>query len=606
MLPLALAAGTLCAGLATTVLVWNGLRTGDDRQLRAEFDFRVREVVQRIDRRMATYEQVLRGVRAHVLASPRLPEPAAFRTYADTLQLRQFYPGIQGIGVALLHDATRSSVAMIEPLDVMNRRALGFDMYAEPVRHAAMARAGATGQAALTGQVRLVQEGEAAGQPGFLMYLPLYQGADRKALYGWAYGAFRMNDFMRGLDGEREADLDVAVYDGAAKAPASCMYGCADRAAMSRFDTTRTLQIAGRPWLVRVRSNPAFEARMASQQAAWASVAGVIVSLLSAMLVWLLALGRHRARLLARRMTDDLHRSHERLRQERTRLVSILENANDAFVAVDHAGLVTYWNAQAEHTFGWPAAAALGQPLRGLLFPGAQQELDRLLAFDATPCPSGPGQRLQLTATARDGKPVPVELSCSIAHHGGRAALHGFIRDLSADKAAAAREAQRQRELHDAQQALHRAQKLEAVGKLTGGVAHDFNNVLQVIYGNVQAVAAAPGGADTPRRLDGALAAVERGARLSGQLLAFARRQPLEPVVINLARTLRNVDDLLRRALGDGVELTTRVQPGLWNTLVDPNRLENVILNLAINARDAMAGSGTLQVELANHVLDAR
>ena len=199
---------------------------------------------------------------------------------------------------------------------------------------------------------------------------------------------------------------------------------------------------------------------------------------------------------------------------------------------------------------------------------------------------------------------MPVELSCSRVDSDGTPALHGFIRDLSARKAAAAREEQRQRDLQQAQRALNRAQKLEAVGKLTGGVAHDFNNVLQVIYGNVQAVALAPRAPEAPRRLEGALAAVERGANLSRQLLAFARRQPLEPVVINLARLLRNVDDLLHRALGEGVELATRVEPGLWNTLADPNQLENVLMNLAINARDAMAGQGRLTIELSNAVLD--
>ncbi|WBS00970.1 CHASE domain-containing protein [Pseudoduganella sp. SL102] len=627
----ALALGTLCAGLAATALVWNGLREGHDREVRAEFDYRVRELQARIARRMATYQQVLRGAQAYALATPPLPGAAAFRTYVGTLQLRQDYPGIQGIGIALVERGAgprRSSVVMIEPLDVMNRRALGYDMFAEPVRRAAMERARDTGDAALSGQVRLVQEGSGTGQPGFLMYLPLYTQAAQgmamdaannvtnnvsnnadnnaqqrgRAFQGWVYGAFRMHDFMTGLNGEREADLHVAVYD-ATPEPPNCMYGCAYPDGTARLDELRTIAVAGRPWILRVRSNPVFEERMASQQAAWAGVAGIIVSILSALLVWLLAQGRDRARQLARRITEDLQRSYGKLRHERSRLISILDNANDAFVAMDAAGAITYWNAQAERIFGWNVAEALGRPLRHL-FPGEQPELDRLLAFDDSAFENGRGQRLELVAATREGLPVPVELSCSRVDSDGAPALHGFIRDLSASKAAATREAQRQQDLQQARQALSRAQKLEAVGKLTGGVAHDFNNVLQVIYGNVQAVAMAPRAPDTPRRLAGALAAVERGANLSRQLLAFARRQPLAPVVINLARLLRNIDDLLHRALGEGIELATRVEAGLWNTLADLNQLENVVLNLAINARDAMAGQGQLTIELSNAVLD--
>jgi PAS domain S-box-containing protein len=166
-----------------------------------------------------------------------------------------------------------------------------------------------------------------------------------------------------------------------------------------------------------------------------------------------------------------------------------------------------------------------------------------------------------------------------------------------------------------AEEALRQSQKMEAVGQLTGGVAHDFNNVLQIISGNLhllqlqargeQARGEQAGGDATMRkRLEMAIAAVERGARLSSQLLAFARRQPLQPVVSNLGRLVSRMDDLLRRTLGEAIEIVTVVGSGLWNTLVDPGQIENVILNLAINARDAMQGAGRLTIEVGNAVLD--
>lgn len=156
-----------------------------------------------------------------------------------------------------------------------------------------------------------------------------------------------------------------------------------------------------------------------------------------------------------------------------------------------------------------------------------------------------------------------------------------------------------------AEAALLQAQKMEAVGKLTGGVAHDFNNVLQIIGGNLQlldsTLASQP---ESHRRLRTALTAVGRGARLASQLLSFGRRQPLEPRVLNLGRLLRGMDELLRHALGERVEIETVIAGGLWNACVDPHHLENVILNLAINARDAMRGDGRLTIEAGNAMLD--
>ena len=159
--------------------------------------------------------------------------------------------------------------------------------------------------------------------------------------------------------------------------------------------------------------------------------------------------------------------------------------------------------------------------------------------------------------------------------------------------------------LREAQEAIQRAQKMEALGQLTGGVAHDFNNLLQVIGGNLQLLKRETAGDErAERRIDFALAAVTRGAKLASQLLAFGRRQPLEPRVVNLGRFLHGMDDMLRRAIGAEIELETVVSGGLWNTFVDPGQIENAILNLAINSRDAMDGQGRLTLEAGNVLLD--
>ncbi|WP_267433314.1 PAS domain-containing protein [Sphingomonas sp. GM_Shp_1] len=160
-------------------------------------------------------------------------------------------------------------------------------------------------------------------------------------------------------------------------------------------------------------------------------------------------------------------------------------------------------------------------------------------------------------------------------------------------------------ERRQAEMKLAQAQKMETIGKLTGGVAHDFNNLLQVVSGNLQLLGKDVAGNDrAEQRVANAMAGVSRGSKLAAQLLAFGRRQALEPKVVNVTRFVQGMDDMLRRAIGEGVEIETIVGGGLWNTFIDPNQIENALLNLAINARDAMNGQGKLTIELSNAHLD--
>ena len=154
------------------------------------------------------------------------------------------------------------------------------------------------------------------------------------------------------------------------------------------------------------------------------------------------------------------------------------------------------------------------------------------------------------------------------------------------------------------QERLRRAQRMEAVGHLTGGVAHDFNNILQVIRGNLELIAAKVKDREASQRLKNALHGADRAAALTRQLLAFARRQPLEPRVVDLGRQVKDMAEMLRRTLGEGIEIETVIAGGLWNTLADPAQVESAVLNLALNARDAMPDGGRLTIEIANAVLD--
>jgi PAS domain S-box-containing protein len=178
--------------------------------------------------------------------------------------------------------------------------------------------------------------------------------------------------------------------------------------------------------------------------------------------------------------------------------------------------------------------------------------------------------------------------------------VYGIARDITADKA-------REAELAEAQEQLRQAQKMEAVGQLTGGIAHDFNNLLQVVIGNLEILhRGLPADAARLRRsADNAMSGARRAAVLTARLLAFSRRQPLAPRPVDANGLVAGMSELLGRTLGETVRIETALADGLWRAEADPNQLESAILNLAVNARDAMPDGGTLAIETANARLDS-
>ena len=297
------------------------------------------------------------------------------------------------------------------------------------------------------------------------------------------------------------------------------------------------------------------------------------------------------------------------LAHEQHRFDVILQHSHDAFVAVGSDGYVTHWNASAERMFGWNTAEAIGSPMAELIIP-AEFRTRHTIGFQRF-VQSGRGavsrNVIEVTAMHRSGRRFPAELAVAGFPEGALFAVSSFIRDISDRKASERSAAERSLALEDTRQALQHAQKLEAVGKLTGGIAHDFNNVLQIISGNVQLLQNyPPTDAMLQQRLRSIGSAVARGSKLSSQLLAFARRQPLQPTAINPLRTLRDRDDLLQRALGEAIRIQYRSDEALWNVFVDAGQLENVVMNLAINARDAMAaGGGEFSLEFRNRLVNA-
>lgn len=291
--------------------------------------------------------------------------------------------------------------------------------------------------------------------------------------------------------------------------------------------------------------------------------------------------------------------AEEVLRKREQEFRLLVQGVTDyALYMLDPSGVITSWNAGAQRIKGYAEAEVLGTHFSRFYTPEDQA--------------SGLPKRALATALAEgrfehEGWRVRKDGSRFVAHvvidpiHDADGKFVGYAkitRDVTERRAAA-------EALKRSEQALLQSQKMETIGKLTGGVAHDFNNLLQVIAGNLQLLSRDVAGNErAERRVQNAIAGVRRGAKLAGHLLAFGRRQTLEPKVIHLGRFISTMDDVLQRALGEAVQVQTDVAEGLWNTCIDLAQLENALLNLAINARDAMDGEGKLTVEIGNALLD--
>jgi signal transduction histidine kinase/CheY-like chemotaxis protein/CHASE3 domain sensor protein len=266
-------------------------------------------------------------------------------------------------------------------------------------------------------------------------------------------------------------------------------------------------------------------------------------------------------------------------------LQATLETLQDPIFVLDAEGHAVAWNGAFTRLAGWDSAR---DPV-----PGREQLLsDRYPATRALlqPLKLGEPQR-QSQATAR------------VSYEGRD---YEVSRGEMADGGAVVRCVDVTEKLRD-DAALRQGQKMEAVGQLTGGMAHDFNNILQVIQANLDLMkASVEGSPEALGRLMSATAAADRGARLTQQLLAFARRQPLAPQPTSVARLVSDMGDLLRNAIGERVQLEFAVADEAWNARIDPSQLENAILNLTLNARDAMPDGGTVRIEVSNATLDRR
>ena len=361
-----------------------------------------------------------------------------FAAFVERLQLRERYPGILGIGFSqriapqelTAVQARRGaewerpfqvwpagprdeyhSIVFLEPLNERNRAAIGYDMFSEPTRRAAMIAARDSGLPRASAKVTLVQEIETQKQAGFLIYLAVYAGhgvpaeeAQRRArLLGFVYSPLRVGDLLQGT---RAREIDYALYDGEQRLPAQLLRSTApDPAPAARFSARRTIDVAGRPWGVEFRSRPEFESL--SQQRLRPGL--VLVALGTSALLAFIAHAQRRARRAAEEAARAQGEAAEAIHREHTWLGATLASIADAVVAVDALGRVVFINPQAGRLTGWNADEARGRSLSEVV--RTVEQVEGRMVDEVQQ--SGAPQLGQLTLVARDGRTVRIDHSAA-------------------------------------------------------------------------------------------------------------------------------------------------------------------------------------------------
>jgi len=284
--------------------------------------------------------------------------------------------------------------------------------------------------------------------------------------------------------------------------------------------------------------------------------------------------------------TKELSVSEERLR-------GVMDNVTDGIITINERGVIGSANFAAQHIFGYSAKQLIGTNFSILIPEPNRASHDGYLANYLQIGQSkvlGIGPR-EVLGRHKNGHAIPLELAISEMWFSGEQNFVGVARDITERK--------------EAERRLQQSQKMEAAGQLTGGIAHDFNNLLTVILGNAEILTEALASNPQLKPVAALLAiAAQRGADLTRSLLAFSRKLVLQPTVTDVNQLVSRMDELLRRTLGEHIEINLVTRSELWSTIVDSAQLETAILNLAVNARDAMLQGGKLTIETDNVDLD--
>jgi len=440
--------------LLTSLATYYLLVTAEHRQ-RQRFQNQVERIQHLLEDRMEVYLALLRAT-SGLFAVQEPVHGEAFHTFVSKLELRQRYPGLQGIGfsrritpaeveplVAAMrrqgnpefriwpdHPRTEINVIVfVEPLDRRNRAALGFDMFTEPTRRAAMERARDSGAPAATGKVFLLQEIEGKKQPGFLLYVPVYRRGlplatvqDRRfALLGYVYSPFRASDFLGSILGpDDRQEIALQIHAGQEPLPDNLLYRSGE-ASYPRFVQAGTFEIGGTPWTLAASTLPSFEETSGRRQAWVVLLAGLLTS----GILFVLSRSQVQARMAAERSAADLFRSEEALRASGERYRQLVELSPEA-IFVQREGRFAFVNSALVRLLGAAGPGEiLGRPVLDFVHPES-----RVRAAGRSP-----GLFVEERWITRDGRTVDVEAAASTFLDQGSPVAQVLLRDITSRKA---------------------------------------------------------------------------------------------------------------------------------------------------------------------------
>ncbi|MFQ6371565.1 CHASE domain-containing protein [Shewanella sp. YIC-542] len=419
------------------------------------FEFQTRLLKNAISDRMRTYEQVLRGGLGLFRASNGVTREE-WHDYVSNARLNEFYPGIQGMGYSQFLSAEQIAgqeaqiqaegfpeyrvhpegrrqrylaIIYLEPFDWRNRRAFGYDMYSEPVRRKAIDRALATGEAAISGKITLVQETGQDQQAGFLMYLPLFaeQANGQRRPQGMVYAPFRMNNLMEGITGDHFSSLQLEIYDGslnAASNPETLMYRSRPRPPSSYYHHNVRLDIGGHQWLLVTRSNASFVSTTESIQRALLLAFGGLFWLLLFYFLYTNAKARFKETQLSQALLAN---------EERFRLV--IEASPTAMVIVNAQGMMTLVNAHTEQMFKYTREEMLGHEINMLLPEVVRRRHSGHMAkYFQHPTARTMSSRDDLYGQCSDGQLIALEVGLTPVMFSNGPAVLVTINDISSRK----------------------------------------------------------------------------------------------------------------------------------------------------------------------------
>ena len=636
----------LLASLLITFNAWYFARGEANKRAQARFDFRVKTIEAEIYERLQAYEFLLRGGSGLFAASDEVTREE-WRTYVTALQVNKYYPGVQGVGFSkrilpsekaahirqirgegfpqysIKPEGDRSeytSIIFLEPFDWRNQRAFGYDMFSEPTRNKAMIRARDTGIPALSGKVTLVQETVNDIQAGFLIYVATYRKGEpretpeqrRKALLGYVYSPFRMNDFMNGILVEKEGYVNLQIFDGDKPLNETLLYR-SDTVEESHnhpegrhFATHQSiLEYAGHRWLLSFVSSKYFEEGIETGLTNFSLLLGITCSLLLFGMVLSLTKSRNQAIALAS-TTLDLEKANIKLREEITERKQVEESLKKSEALHREAQRV----AQIGH---WELNSPSGTPVWS-------EEIFHIFGLD--PKKSEPSFTAHINIIhdedwglldnsiqelSTNGTPFDIEFRIQRSN-GETRWMHARGSAVKSEDGSVTRmfgTAQDITKRKRLEEELLRAQKLESVGLLAGGIAHDFNNILTTILGNVSMAKTQVTSEDELfEMLSEAEMASLRAQTLTKQLLTFAKGGAPVKETASINDILKESSSFVLRGSKSRCELS--IAEDLWPAEIDVGQMSQVINNIVINANQAMPEGGTIQIAADNLIIENR